>query len=93
MKCKLSMMGLGLALGVFWALSMLVLGLLSYYIDYGTTFVTAVNSLYLISEVTLGNVLISTVIAFVDGFIDGVIIAFLYNLFCGKCSCCSKKGE
>ncbi len=86
--CKLSPVALGLALGIFWALSMLVIGLLSFYADYGTTFIMTVNSLYLINEITLLNVFIGTVVGFVDGFIGGLIFAYLYNFFGGNC--CSK---
>lgn len=44
--CKLSPMALGLALGVLWGVSILVLGLLAYFYTYGHSFVIAVGSLY-----------------------------------------------
>ncbi len=91
--CKLSPAALGLAIGVMWAFSLLIIGLLSYYADYGTTFIMTVNSLYFISGVTLANVFFTTIIGFVDGFIGGVILAFLYNLFGGNCCSTSDKDK
>ncbi|WP_367605648.1 hypothetical protein [Legionella sp. W05-934-2] len=87
-KCRLSIKGLGLALGVFMGLTMLILGLMAYFIDYGTTIVMTMNALYMINGITLANVFLGTALAFIHGFIDGVVIAFLYNIFGGNC--CSK---
>lgn len=92
-KCKLSVIGLGLALGVFMAISMFILGLMAYYADYGTAVVLTMNALYMMKEITLTSVFIGTILAFIHGFIDGVVIAFLYNIFGGNCCHTHPKGE
>lgn len=90
--CKLSPVGLGLALGVFWGLSLLVLGLLATYVDYGHPFVSAVSTLYLGYEPSIKGSLLGAVWGLVDGFIDGFLVAWLYNRFrCGRCDCCTPK--
>ncbi|KTD42072.1 bacteriophage holin [Legionella parisiensis] len=90
--CKLSPLGLGLAFGVLWGISILILGLLAYYYTYGHGFVLAVGSLYPGYEPSIKGSLLGAVIGFIDAFITGFLIAWLYNLFSGcKCVCCDTK--
>lgn len=76
---------LGLALGVFWGVAILIVGLLAHFASYGTAFVTSMGMLYIGGPSVLGSIL-AGFIGFVDGFIAGVIIAWLYNLF-ANCKC------
>ncbi|MDP3561251.1 MAG: bacteriophage holin [Legionellaceae bacterium] len=87
-KCKLSPVALGLSLGVFWGLGVFIMGLVAAYFMFGTPFVTAMGSVYVGYEATLLGSFIGGLIAFVDAFIGGLIIAGLYNLFAG---CWGKK--
>ncbi|WP_454780590.1 bacteriophage holin [Legionella sp. WA2022007384] len=92
--CKLSPVALGLAFGVLWGVSILVLGLIAYYYTYGRGFVVAVGSLYPGYEPSIQGSILGGIIGFIDAFITGVIIAWLYNVFsCCKCVCCDKKKD
>lgn len=78
---KLSIKGLGLAFGILWAASMLIMGLLATYTNYGGGFINAMSQMYPGAGVGIGHVLIGTVIGFIDGFVGGAILAWLYNKF------------
>lgn len=88
-KCKLSPVALGLSLGILWGVSVLILGLIATYYAYGKPFVAAVGGLYIGYEPTILGSLLGGLIAFIDFFICGLIIAWLYNLF--ACCGCRKK--
>ncbi|WP_035918972.1 bacteriophage holin [Legionella fairfieldensis] len=87
-QCKLHPLALGLALGVIWGISTLLMGLIATYYAYGKTFVAAMGSLYIGYEPSVSGSLIGGLIGFIDAFIGGVLVAWLYNLFAG---CCHKK--
>ncbi|KTD18819.1 Uncharacterised protein [Legionella lansingensis] len=89
-KCKLSPVALGLSLGVIWGVSILLLGLIATFYEYGRPFVTAVGVLYVGYQPTILGSFLGGLIAFIDSFIGGVIIAWLYNLFL---CCCRKKDK
>ncbi len=78
---KLSPVALGLAFGILWGISVLLLGLSTLFLGYGEIFVTSMGALYLGYEATIWGSLIGGIIGFVDAFITGLIIAWLYNLF------------
>ncbi|TAL63303.1 MAG: hypothetical protein EPN84_05185 [Legionella sp.] len=90
--CKLSPVGMGLAIGVFWGLYLLVMGLLGTYYAYGHPFISAVGTVYIGYEPSLKGSFIGALIGLVDGFLDGFVVAWLYNRFrCGRCDCCAPK--
>ena len=89
-KIRLSPLALGLAMGILWGVAVLIMGLLATYYSYGTPFVTSVGVLYVGYEPTIAGAIIGGLIGFVDAFIGGVILAWLYNLFAG--CCCKKHG-
>ncbi|QRN03195.1 hypothetical protein GH742_04555 [Legionella sp. MW5194] len=84
-NARLSPVALGLALGIFWGISILIMGLIATYYAYGKPFVASMGLLYPGFEPTVLGSLIGAVIGFVDLFIGGVIIALLYNAFAGVC--------
>jgi hypothetical protein len=86
---RISVKGLGLAMGVFWGVSMLVIGLVSYVYGYGLHIVEAMSAVYLGYHTDLLGSFIGGFVGFIDGFITGSIIAWLYNCFahCGSGSC------
>ncbi|MDI9818984.1 MULTISPECIES: bacteriophage holin [unclassified Legionella] len=88
-KCKLSPVALGLSLGILWGISVFIMGLIASYYAYGQPFVEALGALYIGYAPTILGSFIGGLIAFVDAFISGVILAWLYNFFAG---CCGKKG-
>lgn len=92
--CKLSPVGLGLSLGVLWGLSLFILGLVAYYYTYGHPFVLAMGTVYLGYEPTIKGSVLGGIIGFLDAFITGFLIAWLYNLFnCCGCRCCKKEDK
>ena len=88
-KSKLSPVSLGLALGILWGVSLLVTGLVATYYSYGKPFVMAISVMYMGYEPSVTGSLIGGLIGFVDAFIGGLIIAWLYNFFL-RCCCCKK---
>jgi hypothetical protein len=92
--CKLSPVGLGLSLGVLWGLSILILGLLAHFHSYGKPFVETMGTLYIGYAPSVKGSILGGIIGFVDAFIAGALIAWLYNLFsCCACSCCTTTEE
>lgn len=77
---KLNVKALGLTFGILWSASVLILGLLSMAFDWGTDFVETLSSLYFGYEPTILGSVIGAAWGFVDGFIFGVLVAWLYNL-------------
>ncbi len=88
-KCNLSPIALGLAFGVLWGLSILLMGLLAHWFSYGEIFVTSMGALYVGYDTTILGSLIGGLIGFIDAFIGGCILAWLYNLF--SHGCCKDK--
>ena len=85
---RLSPLALGLALGVMWGVSVFLMGLIAYQFMYGATFVSTMGTLYVGYEATIIGSIIGGLIGFVDAFIGGAVIAWLYNVFS---ACCHKK--
>lgn len=86
---RLSVVSLGVAIGLTWALSMFLMGLASWHFGWATPIVTMMGSMYIGFKPTLIGSFIGLAAGFVDGFIAGVLIAFFYNL----CRCCGCKKE
>lgn len=85
-KSKLCPVSFGLALGVFWGVTLFILGLIAHHYMYGKAFIDAMGHLYLGYGPTYMGSVIGGLIGFVDAFIGGFIIAWLYNKFSG-CRC------
>ncbi len=86
-NCRLSPLAFGLSLGLVWGASVLIMGLIAFYFAFGTEFVTAMGVLYINYEATVIGSLIGGLYGFIDAFIGGLVIAWLYNIFAG---CCGK---
>ena len=80
---KLSPLAMGLALGIIWSLSFLSFCMLYTYTGYyGLGVIEALSGLYIGFEITsYVGILIGVAWAFLDAFLGGLILAFLYNLF------------
>lgn len=90
--CKLSPVGLGLAFGVLWGISILILGLVATYYAYGHDFVATMGNLYPGYTPSVKGSILGALIAFIDAFLMGFIIAWLYNKFSDcRCTCCTKE--
>lgn len=94
---RLNPVALGMAIGIIWGVSLLIIGLIATGTSYGHPFISAVATVYIGYAPTVLGSLIGFVIGLVDGFIDGFIIGWLYNVFAGcckkncsnTCSCCN----
>lgn len=89
-KCKLSPMAFGLSLGVVWGVSVLIMGLLAHFFMYGTAFVTAMGAVYVGYEESILGSFLGALMGFIDAFIIGALMAWLYNMFS---RCCKKNGS
>ncbi|MDE1970609.1 MAG: bacteriophage holin [Patescibacteria group bacterium] len=69
---------LGVALGVLWALYVFFAGIFAMY-GWGSALVALLSSFYLGYGASFAGALIGAVWAFVDGFVAGAIIAWVYN--------------
>jgi hypothetical protein len=76
---KLDVKALGLALGIFWGLYCIILGLVAMLCGYGTSLLEVIASYYIGYKPTLLGSLIGGIWGFIDGLICGVITAWLYN--------------
>jgi hypothetical protein len=80
---KLSLKGVAIAGGVLWGGAILLMGLINLASPtYGLSFLTMVASVYPGFHVsrTVGDVLIGTGYALVDGSLAGLLFGWLYNL-------------
>ena len=93
--CKVHALSLGLTLGIIWGLGMFLTGLLATWCEaWGHKFVEVMGSIYIGFEPTYLGSVIGLAWGFVDAFIGGLIIAWIYNCFlrcCCKGGVCSSK--
>ena len=78
---KCDVLALGLAIGILLAAYVFLLGITAWLFDWGTVIVEATSSVYIGYSATFIGSIIGAVWAFVDRFIGGVVIAWVYNKF------------
>ena len=78
---KLNATAFGFAMGITFAVFFFIIVLLAMYADWGNAFVSLLGSVYLGVEASWKGALLVLPWAFVDAFIGGFIIAWLYNKF------------
>ena len=71
-------LALGVAIGVLWALYVALLAIAAMF-DWGTALVSSMASLYLGYSASIMGAFVGAIWASVDGFIAGVVIAWVYN--------------
>lgn len=76
---KLDAKALGLALGIVWSASLVVMAVLVITINYGAPFVDAMSKFYLGYDTTARGIVIGAIWGFLDAGIGGLVIAWLYN--------------
>lgn len=76
---RLGVCALGIALGVSWAIGVLILALLSWRFGFGGDAMHMFSSVYKGLDASPIGVVFGVLWAFLDGFIAGVIIAAVYN--------------
>lgn len=76
---KFDVNALGLTLGIIWGAAILLVGLSAAFFGYGAAFVELASTLYIGYAPTILGAIIGTVWAFIDAYVGGVVIAWLYN--------------
>jgi hypothetical protein len=76
-KCQ--PLALGVAIGVLWALYVFLAAIFAMF-DWGVPVVEVLASLYIGYAASIGGAVVGAIWAFVDGFIAGVVIAWVYNM-------------
>jgi len=77
----LGVISFGLALGTAWAIGVVVLAAMAGLFGWGVPLAAVLQSLYLGYGPSFVGAIAGAVWAFVDGFIFGVLVAWLYNRF------------
>lgn len=78
---KLRKRAFGMSLGTVWGLSIFLMTIWATARGHGVT-LSKLSAYYLGYSITYVGALVGLVWAFVHGFITGVLIAWLYDLFC-----------
>lgn len=69
---------LGLSIGVLWAIYIFCCGIFAIF-GWGTELVKVLSSLYLGYAASFGGAIVGAIWAFVDGYIGGAVVGWLYN--------------
>jgi hypothetical protein len=77
----LGVISFGLAVGVTCAVFTLLLGLTASLLGWGITLASTLSELFIGFGPTIIGTIAGTVWAFADGFVAGLLIAWLYNSF------------
>ena len=84
---KLNIKALALTAGILWALALLLVGAANLmWSGYGVVFLQLMASIYpgYHAAGSVGDLIVGTLYALVDGAICGLVFGWLYNLFVGK---------
>ena len=89
-KVHLSAFGLGMGIGVTWGLGVMLLALMAWLGGgWGSELVKSLGSLYIGYAPTGVGSIVGLVWGFADGFVTGLLIAWIYN--CVVCCSGSRK--
>ena len=86
---KLNVKAMTIAVALIWGVAVLLVGLANLVWEgYGQMFLDCVASVYPGYKATagIGDVIVGTLYALLDGAIAGLIFALLYNLFATRCA-------
>jgi hypothetical protein len=81
---KLSVKALAYASAILWGVCFLLVGLANlFWAPYGAAFLVLMSSVYpgYKAAASLGNVIVGTLYAILDGGIGGALFAWIYNTF------------
>ncbi|WP_246225989.1 bacteriophage holin [Chelativorans xinjiangense] len=76
---KLQPVALGIAFGILGAVYIFILGITAMF-GWGTAMIEPITSFYIGYGASIGGAIIGAIWAFVDSFIAGAVIAWLYNM-------------
>ncbi len=86
MKNQLNVLAAGLTAAVFWGGSMFLGTWIAMWFEYGSSLLEVMTGCYPGYEITPIGSLIGLFWGFIDAFLGGVILAWLYNFFNRKLS-------
>jgi len=75
---KFNTIKFGLALGLMSAIAFFILGIVAIS-GYGAIIVEKISSIYIGYSASVGGAILGALWAFVDGFVGGIIFAWVYN--------------
>ncbi len=78
-KATLGVVSLGLAFGITWALGVFLLGIAAALFEWGVPVVAVLSSVYIGYSPSFVGGVSGAVWGFVNGFIGGALLAWLYN--------------
>jgi len=84
---KLSLRALAVTSGIVWALALFLTGLINLiWRGYGNAFLKLMASVYpgYHAAGSIGDLIVGTLYAFLDGLICGLVFGWLYNFFLGR---------
>ncbi|NWG02845.1 MAG: hypothetical protein HXY44_08325 [Syntrophaceae bacterium] len=84
---RLNLKALALATGILWALALFMTGVANLiWPGYGEGFLKMIASVHPDYHAvrSIGDLIVGTLYAFIDGAIGGLLLGWLYNLFIGK---------
>ena len=84
---KLKPVAAGLAVGIFWGMSLFLLTAVAIYTGYMATQLGFLTEVYPFYEITWVGAVAGLVDGLIDGFFVGAVLSILYNAFAG---CCKK---
>jgi hypothetical protein len=79
-ECRINPMALGFSLGIISAIGLLTAGLLTYFLVPETIDAT-IGTWHIQYKQSLWGVFVGTLASFINAFIGGAFIAWLYNVF------------
>ncbi|MFA5108192.1 MAG: bacteriophage holin [Candidatus Micrarchaeia archaeon] len=81
-------MSLALALGILWGVGIALTTICAiFYEGYATAFLEVIKSIYPGYSVSYSGALIGLVYGFIGMFVNGYIIAWLYDMLTRRCGC------
>jgi len=76
---KLDAKAFGLACGILWSASLFIMGIVNIFSSYGEGFVESIGNIYIGYAPTAGGCILGAIWGFIDAFIGGAVLAWLYN--------------
>ncbi len=78
---KINVKAMGLSFGVVWGFAIFLTAILAMLFNIGTNFITIFADFYFGYDATLLGSIVGAFWGFIDGFIGGILLAWLYNKF------------
>ena len=81
---KFNVMAFSFACGLTWGVYVFLIALIAMWWGIGSKIIEIIGNFYIGVDASVGGAFLGLGWAFIDGFIGGLIFAFLYNYFAPK---------